>query len=178
MLILVINAGSSSIKFSVFCERESDLQLMLHGEFDGMNREPQLIVKNAHGATVEDRKWSGADTHTYDVATEKLLELVREHLDGAAIDAVGHRVVHGGDVFSAPTLVSDEVLRALEQLDPGVLLYLMDELKMDARAGGAHLSAFRIAGRVGAVQRYAGVAQKRSAGRQARCRFVLLPHWS
>ena len=39
-------------------------------------------------------------------------------LDGAAIDAVGHRVVHGGEVFSAPTLVSDEVLEALERLIP------------------------------------------------------------
>jgi acetate kinase len=91
---------------------------MLHGEFDGLNNEPHLIVKDPHGATIEDRKWSGADKPSYDVATEKLLELVREHLDGAAIDAVGHRVVHGGTVFSAPTLVSDEVLRALEHLVP------------------------------------------------------------
>src|SRR4051794_30573517 len=118
MPILVINAGSSSIKFSVFSEREGDLQLMLHGEFDGLNHEPRLIARDANGMTIEDRKWSGTDKPGYDTATASLLELVHERLDGAAIDAVGHRVVHGGEVFSAPTLVSDEVLNALERLIP------------------------------------------------------------
>ncbi len=118
MPILVINAGSSSIKFSVFSEREDHLQLMLHGEFDGLNHEPRLIVRDTNGVTIEHRKWSGADKPDYDTATAKLFELVHGRLDGAAIDAVGHRVVHGGEAFSAPTLVSDEVLEALERLIP------------------------------------------------------------
>ena len=83
-----------------------------------MNHEPRLIVRDANDVTIEDRKRSGADKPDYDTATAKLFELVHGRLDGAAIDAVGHRVVHGGEVFSAPTLVSDEVLEALERLIP------------------------------------------------------------
>jgi acetate kinase len=118
MPLLVINAGSSSIKFSVFSEADGTPRLELHGQLDGLHATPHLVAHDAGGVVVADRSWQPGEAPGYAEATRIVLALVDERLGGGAIEAVGHRVVHGGESFSAPTRVTDDVLAALEHFVP------------------------------------------------------------
>ncbi|MCC9174183.1 acetate/propionate family kinase [Arthrobacter sp. zg-Y179] len=94
MLVLVINSGSSSLKYQV---RETDTQ--------------ELLAKG-----IIDRIGDVVPDHAS--ALEELSARLRDELDGRTIDAVGHRVVHGGERFSEPVLVNNEIVRSIERLSP------------------------------------------------------------
>ncbi|WP_146359425.1 acetate/propionate family kinase [Arthrobacter yangruifuii] len=94
MLVLVINSGSSSLKYQV---RETDSQ--------------DLLAKG-----IIDRIGEVVPDHA--AALEELSGRLREELDGRTIDAVGHRVVHGGERFSEPVLINNEIVRSIERLSP------------------------------------------------------------
>ena len=94
MLVLVINSGSSSLKYQV---RDTETQ--------------ELIAKG-----IIDRIGDVVPDHT--AALEELSTRLRRELDGREIDAVGHRVVHGGERFSEPVLVNNEIVRSIERLSP------------------------------------------------------------
>ena len=108
--VLTLNAGSSSLKFSVF-DRERDL---LRGQVSGIGTHPEA------GAARAGRKLDPPSLHgtTHEEFLPGLLDWVGGHLDGAAIVAAGHRVVHGGTAFVAPVRVTDEVVSALDALAP------------------------------------------------------------
>ncbi len=119
-VILVLNAGSSSLKFSVFGTEESRLPLLYGGEVDGIGVEPHFVVSDAEGRVV-------AETHPAPSASRPLghhdllvsvLEWFDGHADGLSMTAAGHRDVHGGAHFAAPVLVSEQVLQALQALVP------------------------------------------------------------
>ncbi|MCC3274178.1 acetate kinase [Arthrobacter zhangbolii] len=94
MLVLVINSGSSSLKYQV---RETDTE--------------ELLTKG-----IIDRIGDVVPDHA--AALEELAGRLREELDGRSIDAVGHRVVHGGERFSEPVLINNEIVRSIERLSP------------------------------------------------------------
>ncbi|MCQ1948382.1 acetate kinase [Arthrobacter sp. zg-Y859] len=94
MLVLVINSGSSSLKYQV---RETNTQ--------------ELLAKG-----IIDRIGDVVPDHAS--ALEELSSRLRDELDGRTIDAVGHRVVHGGERFSEPVLVNNEIVRSIERLSP------------------------------------------------------------
>lgn len=103
MLILVINAGSSSLKYQL---RE------LHD--DGTDTADPIQASGLiERIGVPD---SGVPNHTQ--ALEVVANELDEILDGRTIDAAGHRVVHGGERFKAPALVNPEVIRAIDRLAP------------------------------------------------------------
>jgi len=115
--ILVINAGSSSIKFSVF-QTASDRSLSpdVHGQVEGIGSSAQLTVGDAKGGKLAERKLSGASYHD---AIAAIHEWFAGHAGGeAGFDGVGHRVVHGGLKYSQPALVDARLLADLEQLVP------------------------------------------------------------
>lgn len=108
--LLVLNAGSSSLKFAVF---ESDARLA-SGNLSRIGTEPRLALRLG-SAPPETRPVAAADlpaaaAHVLDtLAAERLLE---------GVVAVGHRIVHGGAQFSAPARLDDRVLARLETLVP------------------------------------------------------------
>ncbi|GAB2764016.1 acetate/propionate family kinase [Sinomonas soli] len=104
MLVLVINSGSSSLKY----------QLRDVGEADG-GQEPEPAVL-AEGL-IERIGFDGGPRDHAEALGLVDAELHRV-LGGRAVDAVGHRVVHGGERFSEPVLVNNEIIRAIERLNP------------------------------------------------------------
>jgi len=117
--ILVLNAGSSSIKFQLFAIMRSDgLQRLLKGQIEGIGVKPHLSAKGEKGESLIDETWAGDVVPDVPAALEKVVAFLRTRLGGKLPVAVGHRVVHGGVHFSQPTPVTDDVLAELEPLVP------------------------------------------------------------
>jgi acetate kinase len=113
--ILVLNAGSSSIKFSLFSCDEGDLQQIYRGSITGIGSRAEFTVKNTHGEILTQQD---LDNILHEPAFEILLSWISQHEDGLNLIAVGHRVVHGGMMFTEPTVIDDHVIRQLESLIP------------------------------------------------------------
>jgi acetate kinase len=116
--ILVLNAGSSSIKFSVFTVRAGELALVMNGQTEGIYTAPRFRAKNAAGAEIGARRWDEGTRLGHDGAIEHLVQFLQEHREGHGLIAVGHRVVHGGLEYSEPTLVNAQVVAKLEKFVP------------------------------------------------------------
>ena len=116
--IAVINAGSSSVKFSLFLARDGDLTLEVRGQVEGLSTSPRMVVRDSSGRTVAERSWGQEVRLGHDGAVEHLRGFLREHLAGDRLVGVGHRVVHGGPDYTAPVRVDASVLKALEQFVP------------------------------------------------------------
>lgn len=118
-VILVINAGSSSIKFHAFAINGTQLDPIAGGNIEEIYTKPRFKAKRQNGEVLEDKRWPEGDKLDHDKAIAFLLDWLRSHNQGhATLRAVGHRVVHGGDRFSAPVRVDAQVLEALEALVP------------------------------------------------------------
>ena len=117
---LVLNAGSSSLKFCVFCRRErEDWRLESRGQIGGIGTAATLSAQNGEGYRTADAKLE--DVHNQADALDALAFWLRSTYGGARVLGVGHRVVHGGRHFTGPTVITREVLaelRRLEQLAP------------------------------------------------------------
>lgn len=110
-VILVLNAGSSSIKFSTFAP---DLQAGPHGQVEGIGTAPRLSVPGH-----VDRTLDPAQVADHEVAIRVIHGWLAEHHAGErSVAAVGHRVVHGGMRFAAPVRLDAAVLTELERLVP------------------------------------------------------------
>src|SRR3984893_11170842 len=114
--ILVINAGSSSIKFSVF-ETGADRSLSpaAHGEVEGIGTASRLSVTDPQGRNLAERPVAGDD---YESAIATMHNYCAVHIGEAKFAGIGHRVVHGGSAFSQPVLIDAQVVAALEALVP------------------------------------------------------------
>ena len=116
--IVVINAGSSSIKFSLFTLAGTELALAVRGLFDGIYTAPKFSAKDAAGNEVAERTWGQGTKLGHDGAIAHLIEFLHGYSEGHRLISVGHRVVHGGIDYSEPTLVSPQVITKLEKLVP------------------------------------------------------------
>ena len=114
--ILVVNAGSSSIKFCTFRLGAHGPERELRGQVSGLGTEPHLVVRR-NGAVVADRPLT-PESMSHAQALGMLVDFLQEELRDEAIIGVGHRVVHGGLEFMAPTVVDHAVLGRLEQFVP------------------------------------------------------------
>ena len=116
--ILVVNAGSSSIKFQLFSVGAGDqLQRRLKGQIEGIGVHPRLLAKGVGGETLIDKTWPGADAADIPAALGKVVEFLRAEI-GTLPTAVGHRVVHGGPDYSEPILIDDVLLERLQAFAP------------------------------------------------------------
>jgi acetate kinase len=116
--IVVINAGSSSLKFSLFVVRAGDLALDVRGQIEGLYTAPRFVARDLSGRTVAARSWAEGAKLGHDGAVEHLRGFLREQLADDRLVGVGHRVVHGGLEYADPVRVDDDVLKALEQFTP------------------------------------------------------------
>jgi acetate kinase len=114
---LVLNAGSSSLKFCVYQPQGAPWPVVSRGQIEGIGTAPHLIVKDAGGTKLADEK---LDPSVRDgrAAIDVLAGWLRSKYQGGRIVGVGHRVVHGGPRFSGPTVVTKEVLAELKELTP------------------------------------------------------------
>ncbi|MDE2430719.1 MAG: acetate kinase, partial [Burkholderiales bacterium] len=132
-VILSVNSGSSTIKFALYpvVERQVD-PAILSGFVEGL--EPggdtqicfksdqfnqQFSLQNAHLS----------DEEKFDQSLVRLRSLLQEHSDGMNVIAVAHRIVHGGDVYSASVVVDENALRYLHTLDSLAPLHQPHNLK-------------------------------------------------
>ena len=117
--ILVINAGSSSLKFSVFREtgRES-VAVAINGQISGIGTAPVFEARDTHKRPLGGRSWGADEPSDRTALLGFLLDWIEEHLEGAKLVAAGHRVVHGGTRYAAPVLVTPAVMEELESFVP------------------------------------------------------------
>ena len=119
--ILTINAGSSSIKFALFpLGNPIPSQPEMVGQIDGIGAVPHLKAKDAQGKVLDDidLQLSGPADSQHKTALAFLVEWLHQHEAGWKIVGVGHRVVHGGKLFSAPTVLSAPTIDTLRSFTP------------------------------------------------------------
>ena len=116
--IVVVNAGSSSLKFSLFMVRASDLALDVRGQIEGLYTAPKFVAKDPSDQTVAARSWGEGVKLGHDGAVDHLSGFLQEQLGDDRLVAMGHRVVHGGLEYTDPVRVDDAVLKALQRLIP------------------------------------------------------------
>jgi acetate kinase len=115
---LILNAGSSSLKFCVYRQPEGeDWRLESRGQIEGIGNSPRLIARDALGGTLVDRT---PDPEVRDGrgALHALAEWLRSMYGGAHVVGVGHRVVHGGAHFTGPVVVTPQIMAELRRLVP------------------------------------------------------------
>jgi acetate kinase len=115
--LLVLNAGSSSLKFSVFLDGEPP-EPLLRGQLQGLFTQPEFTARDTAGNAVGDRRWEPGTKLGHSGAIEFLFGWGQGKLGGHRTVAAGHRVVHGGRQFTRPVVITPEVLAALEALVP------------------------------------------------------------
>jgi acetate kinase len=115
---VVLNAGSSSLKFCVYRRPEVyGWRLESRGQVEGIGSSPRLAVKDGTGGSLVDRELGGG-VHDGRSAFDALAAWFRSTYGGSRVLGVGHRVVHGGARFTGPTIVTKEVLDELQTLVP------------------------------------------------------------
>ncbi len=117
--ILVLNAGSSSVKFSVHDDDGTGaLDARLEGQVEAIGVAPHFEASDAKGAALADARLDGSGAPDHASAVAYILSWLTEQLGDTRIVAAGHRVVHGGVRFVAPIRIDDEVLAEIERLVP------------------------------------------------------------
>ena len=128
-VILVLNAGSSSLKFSVFEVVGEQLTLQLKGQVEGIGTAPKFVAKGAGGEELGAKTWEKGTPLGHDGAIAHLIEFLRERRGDSQLVAVGHRVVHGGIDYARAVRVAPEVMAALAKLSPLAPLHQPHNLK-------------------------------------------------
>lgn len=124
--IVVINAGSSSIKFSLFSG--AALALTFKGKIENLySGVTRFSAQDAQGLSIGERSWP-AEPLNHEAGMRFLIDFAQTHLDGHRVVAVGHRIVHGGVAYSGPQRLDGNVLAALEKLIPLAPLHLPHNL--------------------------------------------------
>lgn len=111
--ILVINSGSSSIKFSIFTDNAA-LDLLYHGVIDNIFEAPSLTISDASHTQIFTQNISA----TGHAAGLRSLFNWLGQLKQITLKVAGHRVVHGGKIFLQPTLITDAVIQKIASLNP------------------------------------------------------------
>ena len=117
--LLVLNTGSSSIKFALYRVRGTELgDRVLGGQVAEIRQSPQLVVTDAHGRRALPLRPATDPAAAPAQALDQLLDWLDAQLADERLSAIGHRVVHGGDRFAAPVPIDDAVIRGLQALVP------------------------------------------------------------
>ena len=113
--ILVVNAGSSSVKFQIFDQRASgDPQRLIKGQFDGIGTRPRLRAEARDGKRLIDKTYPAQEIGDVATAIGFAGNWLRE-TQKIELAAVGHRVVHGGPDYDRAVVINKDVLKRLEQ---------------------------------------------------------------
>ncbi|MFK4509475.1 acetate/propionate family kinase [Bradyrhizobium daqingense] len=116
-MVLVLNAGSSSIKFGLFELTAAGPALLCNGLVDEHEAMPRLMVKSPAGEDLFEKRRDASDTDGGHLFAD-VLAFIEERFGARRLRAVGHRIVHGGPDYSGPVVLTDEVYARLEALTP------------------------------------------------------------
>ncbi len=114
--LLCLNAGSSSVKFSLYKAVNGAPELLFGGQIEGLLTQPRFKSKDAQGNTLNERQWDQPQRRAE--AVEIILEYVKAEAKGYKLAAVGHRVVLGGIEYPHSVIVDDAVLDVLDHYVP------------------------------------------------------------
>ena len=117
--IFTLNAGSSSLKFSLWeAETGTELRELFRGEIEKIGIAPHLAAREPSGRTVIDKRFDegGAKLSHESLLRELFAWLSQQRRNG--FKAIGHRIVHGGATFIAPVRIDDHVMESLSKLEP------------------------------------------------------------
>lgn len=115
--VLIINAGSSSVKFSVYRPVDGDLKVTINGQIEGIGSAPRFAAKDDAKKKIGEHSWDDPKT-SRSALLGWLFDWLQGQLHGAKLLAAGHRVLHGGTKFSKPVLLTPEIVDELEALIP------------------------------------------------------------
>jgi acetate kinase len=114
-VILVVNAGSSSVKFQIFGVGEnSAIERRIKGQIDGISARPRLTAEAADKSSLVDKTYAPNEVSDLPAATAAVSEWL-QGMQGLTLIAVGHRVVHGGPKYDRPVVVDNAVVTDLEK---------------------------------------------------------------
>jgi acetate kinase len=141
-LILVLNSGSSSLKFGIYKPGATDEEPLLTGSADGIGRDNgSLKIRSADGTPLLQRD----STHeSQSDALAALAEAIRGHIDGMPA-AVGHRIVHGGPELRKHQIITPRVLDQLRSAVHFAPLHIPQALSLIASAQSIFSSALQFA---------------------------------
>jgi acetate kinase len=124
-LILVLNSGSSSLKFSAYGIDTENLNLIVRGLVDGLGNTPHFTAQNGQGERIADvpLKDNVSSTGHAEALAIVFDWLRRQFAERYSLVAVGHRIVHGGLNYSGPALIDTAVMNELKELVPLVPLH-------------------------------------------------------
>jgi acetate kinase len=117
-VIAVLNAGSSSFKFSLFSVDGDDLAVVARGQAEGLYTSPRFVAKDAAGGVLEEQSWGKETPLGHAGALDHLVGFLRGRLAQHRLVGVGHRVVHGGLEYAAPVRIDAGIVKALEKYVP------------------------------------------------------------
>jgi acetate kinase len=116
--VLVLNAGSSSLKFCVYAKPSADDWIAeARGQIEGIGTAARLSIGDGTGRVLADQALGDA-VRDGRAALDSLAGWLRSHYGGARVLGVGHRIVHGGAHYARPTLVTPQVMKDLRELVP------------------------------------------------------------
>jgi acetate kinase len=116
-VVLVLNAGSSSIKFGMFDIGPAEPALICKGLLDQQENAPRIVVTDVTGKELFEKR-RPADEGESESLFADIFAWIEDYLAGGRLAAVGHRIVHGGRDFDGPVVITDQTISALEALTP------------------------------------------------------------
>ena len=117
-VILVLNAGSSSIKFSAFTVSHDGLNQVMRGQIESLAANPRFLAAQGDKPAQAVEGWVAPAALTHDEAVAHLMAYLQQYRDQFHLVGVGHRVVHGGAKHAGPARVTDALLDELAALTP------------------------------------------------------------
>ena len=115
--ILVVNSGSTSVKFAAYAmDAAGSLPVLCGGRIDSMQGDPHFVVKNEAGKPLAAHEWGEGHAIDHKTALHFVITWLEANLADMKVVAAGHRVVLGGARFEAPTRIEGDVLDYLESL--------------------------------------------------------------
>ena len=115
--ILVVNAGSSSVKFQIFgIEKAGALRRLIKGQLDGIGTRPRLSAETSDRSSLIDKAYASNEIADVPAAIATVASWLRE-TQNLNLLAVGHRVVHGGPKYDRPVVIDEAVVANLEQYE-------------------------------------------------------------
>lgn len=140
--ILTINSGSSSVKLAVYRMEDSE-KMVLSGKIDRIGLEgSHFEMKDDLGKTLAriDRRLK-----THEDALDLFMGWLKDHMELQSLDAAGHRLVHGGSMYTQPTVITPDVFSSLKELIPLAPGHLPQELKVIEAIGQAYPNLNQVA---------------------------------
>lgn len=116
--IVVLNAGSSSIKFSLFALAANDMNVVARGQIEGLFTSPKFVSKDQAGKVLSEKSWGEGKSLGHEGGLDHLVGYLREQLKEYQLIGVGHRIAHGGPDIAQPQRVDAALIKKLEQFVP------------------------------------------------------------